>query len=92
VISTGMLPRQGKEEARATASAARFERDGFLVLPGLVPATECDDLRARMADLVAAFWSRNPDNWLRPAALMPFRGFLKDEGGRRLLASGRSAA
>jgi phytanoyl-CoA hydroxylase len=32
-----------------------FERDGFLVLPGFVPGSECDALRARMADLVAAF-------------------------------------
>jgi phytanoyl-CoA hydroxylase len=33
----------------------RFERDGYLVLPGFVPAPECDALRARMAELVEAF-------------------------------------
>ena len=32
-----------------------FERDGYLVLPGFVPAGECDALRARMAELIAAF-------------------------------------
>jgi phytanoyl-CoA hydroxylase len=34
---------------------ASFERDGYLVLPGFVPRAECEALRARMAELVAAF-------------------------------------
>jgi phytanoyl-CoA hydroxylase len=34
---------------------ARFERDGYLVLPGFVPASECDAMRARMAELIEAF-------------------------------------
>ena len=34
---------------------AQFERDGFLLLPGFVPGSECDALRARMAELIAAF-------------------------------------
>jgi phytanoyl-CoA hydroxylase len=34
-----------------------FERDGYLVLPGFVPAGECDALRARMAERIAAFES-----------------------------------
>jgi phytanoyl-CoA hydroxylase len=34
---------------------ASFERDGYLVLPGFVPRAECGALRARMAELVAAF-------------------------------------
>jgi phytanoyl-CoA hydroxylase len=39
-----------------TASRRRwFQRDGFLVLPGFVPASECGALRARMAELIAAF-------------------------------------
>ena len=33
----------------------RFERDGYLVLPGFVAEGECAALRARMAELVAAF-------------------------------------
>jgi phytanoyl-CoA hydroxylase len=33
----------------------RFERDGYLVLPGFVPASECAALRRRMAELIAAF-------------------------------------
>jgi phytanoyl-CoA hydroxylase len=33
----------------------RFERDGYLVLPGFVPARECDALRARMAELTDRF-------------------------------------
>ena len=33
----------------------RFERDGYLVLPGFVAEGECAALRARMAKLVAAF-------------------------------------
>jgi phytanoyl-CoA hydroxylase len=39
-----------------TASRQRqFERDGYLVLPGFVPARECDGLRVRMAELSEAF-------------------------------------
>jgi phytanoyl-CoA hydroxylase len=39
-----------------TASRQRqFERDGYLVLPGFVPARECDGLQARMAELTEAF-------------------------------------
>jgi phytanoyl-CoA hydroxylase len=34
---------------------ADFERDGYLVLPGFVPAERCDELRARMVELLAAF-------------------------------------
>src|ERR671919_2430575 len=34
---------------------ADFERDGYLVLPGFVPDAQCDALRARMAELLAAF-------------------------------------
>ena len=33
----------------------RFREDGFLVLEGLVPASRCDGLRARAADLVRGF-------------------------------------
>jgi phytanoyl-CoA hydroxylase len=33
----------------------RFERDGYLVLPGFVPAAECAALRARMTELIDAF-------------------------------------
>jgi phytanoyl-CoA hydroxylase len=33
----------------------RFERDGYLVLPGFVARAECEALRARMAELVEAF-------------------------------------
>ena len=33
----------------------RYRRDGFLVVGGLVPGEACDRLRARMADLLAAF-------------------------------------
>jgi phytanoyl-CoA hydroxylase len=32
-----------------------FEREGYLVLPGFVPADACDTLPARMAELTAAF-------------------------------------
>jgi phytanoyl-CoA hydroxylase len=32
-----------------------FEREGYLVLPGFVPADACDTLRARMAELIVAF-------------------------------------
>jgi phytanoyl-CoA hydroxylase len=39
----------------AASHRERFERDGFLVLPGFVPRAECAALRARMAELVAAF-------------------------------------
>jgi phytanoyl-CoA hydroxylase len=39
----------------AASHRARFERDGYLVLPGFVPAAECNALRARMAELVEAF-------------------------------------
>lgn len=34
---------------------ANFQRDGYLVLPGFVPADACDALRARMAALVEGF-------------------------------------
>ena len=34
---------------------AEFEQDGYLVVPGFVPASECDALRARMAELLEAF-------------------------------------
>jgi phytanoyl-CoA hydroxylase len=34
---------------------ADFERDGYLVLPGFVPAEQCDVLRKRMAELLEAF-------------------------------------
>jgi phytanoyl-CoA hydroxylase len=37
------------------SSRADFEREGYLVLPGFVPEAECEALRARMAELVAAF-------------------------------------
>ena len=39
----------------AASQQRRFERDGFLVLPGFVPARECAALRARMAELIEAF-------------------------------------
>jgi phytanoyl-CoA hydroxylase len=39
----------------ATSHRDRFERDGYLVLRGFVPAERCDELRARMAELLAAF-------------------------------------
>ena len=39
----------------AASHRRRFERDGFLVLPGFVPADACEALRARMAELIAAF-------------------------------------
>jgi phytanoyl-CoA hydroxylase len=39
----------------AISHRARFERDGYLVLPDLVPPGECDALRARMAELIEAF-------------------------------------
>jgi phytanoyl-CoA hydroxylase len=32
-----------------------FERDGYLVLHGFVPASECAALRTRMAELIEAF-------------------------------------
>ncbi|QRK12268.1 phytanoyl-CoA dioxygenase family protein [Archangium violaceum] len=35
--------------------ARDFERQGFLVLPGFVPAAACDALRARAEELVAGF-------------------------------------
>jgi phytanoyl-CoA hydroxylase len=34
---------------------AAFERDGYLVLPGFVPAALCDGLRARMEQMLADF-------------------------------------
>jgi phytanoyl-CoA hydroxylase len=36
-------------------ACARFERDGYLVLPGFVPKGQCDALRARMAAMLEAF-------------------------------------
>ena len=39
----------------AASHRCRFERDGFLVLPGFVAADACETLRARMAELIAAF-------------------------------------
>jgi phytanoyl-CoA hydroxylase len=33
----------------------RFERDGFAVVPRLVPAERCDEVRARMDEIVATF-------------------------------------
>ena len=39
----------------AASQRRRFERDGYLVLPGFVPARECAALRTRMAELIAAF-------------------------------------
>ncbi len=39
----------------AAGERSRFERDGYLVLPGFVPTAECAALRARMAALVDAF-------------------------------------
>ncbi len=36
-------------------SSPEFERDGYLVLPGFVPAERCDALRARMAEMLEAF-------------------------------------
>jgi phytanoyl-CoA hydroxylase len=39
----------------AVSQRARFERDGYLVLPGFVPDAACDALRARMAELIEAF-------------------------------------
>jgi len=39
----------------AASHRCRFERDGFLVLPGFVSADTCEALRARMAELIAAF-------------------------------------
>lgn len=38
-----------------TVDRAAWERDGFLVLPGFLPAAECDALQARAAELVAGF-------------------------------------
>jgi phytanoyl-CoA hydroxylase len=37
------------------ADRERFRRDGYLVLEDFAPASECDALRARAAELVAAF-------------------------------------
>jgi phytanoyl-CoA hydroxylase len=34
---------------------ARYQRDGFLVLKGFLPAEDCDALQARAAELVAGF-------------------------------------
>ena len=39
----------------AASHRQRFERDGYLVLPGFVPKAECAGLRARMAELVVGF-------------------------------------
>jgi phytanoyl-CoA hydroxylase len=39
----------------AASYRARFERDGYLVLPSFVPEAACDALRARMAELIEAF-------------------------------------
>jgi phytanoyl-CoA hydroxylase len=39
----------------AASQRRRFERDGYLVLPGFVSAGECDALRTRMAELIEAF-------------------------------------
>ena len=39
----------------ASSHRQRFERDGYLVLPGFVPKAECAALRARMAELVDGF-------------------------------------
>jgi phytanoyl-CoA hydroxylase len=39
----------------AASHRRRFERDGYLMLPGFVPGSECAALRARIAELVAAF-------------------------------------
>lgn len=38
-----------------TDRAGQFERQGYLVLPGFVPARECDALKARAEELVAGF-------------------------------------
>jgi phytanoyl-CoA hydroxylase len=38
-----------------TVDRAAWERDGFLVLPGFLPAAECDALQARAAALVEGF-------------------------------------
>jgi phytanoyl-CoA hydroxylase len=37
------------------SNRSRFERDGYLALPGVVPAEQCDALRARMAEMLEAF-------------------------------------
>jgi phytanoyl-CoA hydroxylase len=42
----------------AASRRRTFERDGYLVLPGFVPEAACDGLRARMAELIAAFEPR----------------------------------
>jgi phytanoyl-CoA hydroxylase len=39
----------------AASRRRTFERDGYLVLPGVVPEAACDALRARMAELIEAF-------------------------------------
>lgn len=38
-----------------TVDRAAWERNGFLVLPGFLPAADCDALQARVAELVAGF-------------------------------------
>src|SRR3954469_4287073 len=38
-----------------TSRADEFNRQGFLVLPGFVPAASCDALKARAEELVAGF-------------------------------------
>ena len=39
----------------AASHRRRFERDGYLVLPGFAPKAECAALRGRMAELLEAF-------------------------------------
>ena len=55
IISGRHAPAVGKEGRVQRDPRTEFERDGFLVLPGFVPESECDALRARMAGLIAAF-------------------------------------
>jgi phytanoyl-CoA hydroxylase len=38
-----------------TVDRDAYDRDGFLVLPGFLPAADCDALQARAAELVAGF-------------------------------------
>jgi len=86
------------ESDDATAHAAAFQRDGFCVVPSLIPAAEAADARARSTQLwttrhAAAEWlmaahqlnQPSPQAWIRDIALAPRVGRLVSAmlGGRR---------
>ena len=77
------------ESDDATAHAAAFQRDGFCVVPSLIPAVAAADARHRSAQLwttrhAAAEWlmaahqlnQPSPQAWIRDIALAPCVGRL----------------